>query len=76
MTWLVAMTSCTASLVECTLRRLDHSKGSVVCHHQVQRIAHVALQQLLHDNAKQRPALLFGMLQAVPPCHRSQMAQV
>jgi hypothetical protein len=77
LTWLVAVKRCTARLFsECAVQRLDHSTGPPCSSVQVRRIARLALQQLLHDNAKQRAAMLFGMLQAVPPCHRSQMAQV
>lgn len=43
---------------------------------QVADISRLALQQLLGDNTKQRPALLFGMLEAAPPESKPRMAQV
>lgn len=43
---------------------------------QVGEISRLALRQLLHDNTKQRPALLFGMLEAAPPDSKTRMSQV
>lgn len=43
---------------------------------QVPCIGRLALHQLLHDNSKQRPALLFVMLDAMPAEVRLRMAQV